>query len=171
MTLLTTYRPFLLNMNQLLVLDFIEQFDMDTDPDLWADLYDEELDEVIEAYDLAVEAELNESITAPARAADLLKELMDVNYTATGFYLSKFISGDIDADLEIEGDDRLAIFARAHDAMTKKIGAAAMAEAFLRVHRSNMSKLDDNGEPIYRADGKVLKGPNYRPPYLLDLVL
>ncbi len=37
-------------------------------------------------------------------------------------------------------------------------------EALDRVHKSNMSKLDDNGEPIYREDGKVLKGPNYQPP-------
>jgi predicted HAD superfamily Cof-like phosphohydrolase len=39
-----------------------------------------------------------------------------------------------------------------------------------RVHQSNMSKLDDEGNPIYREDGKVLKGPNYQPPYLNDLV-
>lgn len=39
-----------------------------------------------------------------------------------------------------------------------------------RVHESNMSKLDENGEPIYREDGKVLKGPNYQPPNLNDLV-
>jgi predicted HAD superfamily Cof-like phosphohydrolase len=43
-------------------------------------------------------------------------------------------------------------------------------EAFLRVHRSNMSKLGKDGKPIYRADGKVLKGSNYRGPDLLDLV-
>lgn len=43
-------------------------------------------------------------------------------------------------------------------------------EAFTRVHLSNMSKLDDNGKPIYREDGKVLKGPNYRAPDLGDLV-
>jgi predicted HAD superfamily Cof-like phosphohydrolase len=42
--------------------------------------------------------------------------------------------------------------------------------AFNRVHKSNMSKLDDNGKPIYRDDGKVLKGPNYTPPDLEDLV-
>jgi len=43
-------------------------------------------------------------------------------------------------------------------------------EAVRRVHASNMSKLDDNGEPIYREDGKVLKGPNYQEPDLTDLV-
>lgn len=30
-------------------------------------------------------------------------------------------------------------------------------------HRSNMSKLDDDGNPIKRKDGKVLKGPNFKP--------
>lgn len=39
-----------------------------------------------------------------------------------------------------------------------------------RVHKSNMSKLDENGNPIYRADGKVMKGPFYTPPNLEDLV-
>lgn len=37
---------------------------------------------------------------------------------------------------------------------------AALAE----VHRSNMSKLDEDGRPVYREDGKILKGPNYSPP-------
>ena len=42
--------------------------------------------------------------------------------------------------------------------------------AYNRVHSSNMSKLDENGEPIYREDGKILKGPNYFLPNLIDLV-
>ena len=42
--------------------------------------------------------------------------------------------------------------------------------AMQRVFESNMSKLDDNGNPIYRDDGKVLKGPNYKKPELGDLV-
>ena len=43
-------------------------------------------------------------------------------------------------------------------------------EAMYRVHESNMSKLDEEGNPILREDGKVLKGPNYKPPNLEDLV-
>ena len=43
-------------------------------------------------------------------------------------------------------------------------------EAMNRVHESNMSKLGEDGQPIYREDGKVLKGPNYKPPNLSDLV-
>lgn len=34
-------------------------------------------------------------------------------------------------------------------------------EVFDEIHRSNMSKLDDDGKPIYRADGKILKSQNY----------
>jgi predicted HAD superfamily Cof-like phosphohydrolase len=39
-------------------------------------------------------------------------------------------------------------------------------KCFEEVHNSNMSKLDEDGEPIYREDGKVLKGPNYWAPDL-----
>lgn len=45
-----------------------------------------------------------------------------------------------------------------------------LEEAMCRVHESNMSKLGLDGKPIRRADGKVLKGPNYQPPKLDDLV-
>jgi len=38
-----------------------------------------------------------------------------------------------------------------------------------RVFESNMSKLVD-GKPLRRDDGKVLKGPNYQPPVLDDLI-
>lgn len=39
-------------------------------------------------------------------------------------------------------------------------------EVFKEIHRSNMSKLDENGNPIYREDGKILKGKNYFKPDL-----
>lgn len=41
-------------------------------------------------------------------------------------------------------------------------------KAMALVFESNMSKLDEQGMPIYREDGKVLKGPNYQPPNLAD---
>ena len=37
-------------------------------------------------------------------------------------------------------------------------------EVFDEIQRSNMSKLGDDGKPIYREDGKVLKGPSYFKP-------
>lgn len=41
---------------------------------------------------------------------------------------------------------------------------------FDEVQRSNMSKLGTDGKPIYREDGKVLKGPNYFAPDLTKFV-
>ena len=43
-------------------------------------------------------------------------------------------------------------------------------ECFLEVHASNMSKLDDDGQPIYREDGKVLKSDNYFKPNLASVL-
>ncbi len=37
-------------------------------------------------------------------------------------------------------------------------------EVFDEIQRSNMSKLNHDGTPIYREDGKVMKGPNYFKP-------
>ena len=44
-------------------------------------------------------------------------------------------------------------------------------ECFMEVHESNMSKLGEDGKPIYREDGKVLKGPGYFPPNLEEIVV
>jgi len=43
-------------------------------------------------------------------------------------------------------------------------------KCFEEVHSSNMSKLDRNGHPIYRNDGKILKGPDYFEPNLEKIV-
>jgi predicted HAD superfamily Cof-like phosphohydrolase len=41
-----------------------------------------------------------------------------------------------------------------------------LPEVVREIHRSNMTKLDRDGKPIYREDGKVLKGEDYEPPNL-----
>ena len=43
-------------------------------------------------------------------------------------------------------------------------------KCFDKVQNSNMSKLSENGEPIYNESGKVMKGPNYFKPYLTKFV-
>ena len=43
-------------------------------------------------------------------------------------------------------------------------------KCFDEVQNSNMSKLDENGEPIYNDSGKVMKGPNYFKPDLSKFV-
>ena len=46
------------------------------------------------------------------------------------------------------------------------------AEAVLaEIHRANMSKLGDDGRPIQDAYGKVVKGPNYKPPNVAQVLL
>jgi predicted HAD superfamily Cof-like phosphohydrolase len=41
---------------------------------------------------------------------------------------------------------------------------------FAEVHRSNMTKLDEDGKPVRRADGKILKGPNFEEPDLRKIL-
>ena len=41
-----------------------------------------------------------------------------------------------------------------------------ISEVFEEIQRSNMSKLGEDGKPVYRDDGKVLKGPGYFQPDL-----
>ena len=43
-------------------------------------------------------------------------------------------------------------------------------ECFEEVQNSNMSKLDNNGKPIYNEKGKVMKGPNYFKPDLSKFI-
>ncbi len=43
-------------------------------------------------------------------------------------------------------------------------------EVFNEIQRSNMSKLGEDGKPIYREDGKVLKGPDYFQPRIKDIL-
>jgi predicted HAD superfamily Cof-like phosphohydrolase len=43
-------------------------------------------------------------------------------------------------------------------------------EVFEEIQRSNMSKLGADGNPIYREDGKVLKGPNYFKPDIKSIL-
>ena len=39
------------------------------------------------------------------------------------------------------------------------------------IHKSNLSKLGLDGKPLYREDGKVIKGPNYEPPDIRTLLI
>jgi len=67
--------------------------------------------------------------------------------------------------------DKKALTKELADLLYVTIGTAVtfglpLEEVFYEVHKSNMSKLGEDGKPIYREDGKVLKGPNYKEPDL-----
>lgn len=72
-------------------------------------------------------------------------------------YLEACRNNDLTQIADALGDKMYILFGTilAHG-LQHKIG-----EVFDEIHRSNMSKLDDNGQPIYREDGKILKSNNY----------
>lgn len=75
-------------------------------------------------------------------------------------YLNACINGDMIEIADALGDLLyIALGTLLRHGLQNKID-----QIFEEIHNSNMSKLDINGKPIYRADGKVLKGPNYFKP-------
>jgi len=94
-------------------------------------------------------------------AADLLKELCDLEYVVIGAVINQH-------QIDMPDDVHVAIGRVAH--LFDMIPEEVRSEAFKRVHESNMSKLT-NGTLLRDPEtGKVLKGPNYHPPVLTDLV-
>lgn len=132
-----------------LTAEFIEAFDASRDPQLWLKLIDEEIKEAQEAL------------------AHFLKEIADVRYVMEGL---RYVLKDDRLFPEEIGADRFAAVMTLESALSERAGSYMALQAHGRVHASNMSKLGDDGKPIRREDGKILKGPNYREPYLMDLV-
>lgn len=134
-----------------LVRDFQTKFEIPDDPVLWTNLVKEEFKELVEA------------------AEALLKEAADLAYVANGL---TNIVGDEEANRLITEAGLGPEFPRLlNDLIDAFIVNGVSEEAFLRVHKSNLSKLGDDGKPLRREDGKVLKGPNYQPPVLTDLII
>jgi len=105
--------------------------------------------------------------------ANTLKELCDVLYVYGPF--NTFIETAVQADLIPEEEAKeITEYLQANMKIFQKaitlFPPMVVYEAFVRVHKSNMSKLGLDGKPIKREDGKVMKGPNYAPPDLSDLV-
>lgn len=74
-------------------------------------------------------------------------------------------------------DDIVEIFDSLLDQLYILLGTAhahglgkAMVEGFLEVHRSNMTKMDENGNPIFNENGKVIKSHLFEKPRLKELL-
>lgn len=141
--------------------EFIRSFGASLDIRLWNKLVEEETKELLDA--LRKKDKLNG-----------LKEMADLVYVMAGASLVE--PEDLNPLLS---DEECQLFAMVIEEASNAFDAAqelwdftpeVFAEAFRRVHASNMSKLGDDGKPIRREDGKILKGPNYREPDLSDLV-
>lgn len=75
----------------------------------------------------------------------------------------------------IAADDLVAVADALTDILYVTYGAGAafginLDSCFHEVHSSNMSKLGRDGKPVYREDGKVMKGPDYQEPDLETIV-
>jgi len=140
--------------------EFIKAFGASLDARLWYKLVKEELAELKEAMD-------------KDDKANTLKELCDVLYVYGPF--NTFIETAVQADLIPEDEAKeITEYLQTNRKIFQKavtlFPPMVVYEAFVRVHKSNMSKLGLDGKPIKREDGKVMKGPNYTPPDLSDLV-
>lgn len=142
-----------------MVREFIKNFEASLDPRLWFKLIKEEL------------AELEEALLEGDKE-HILKEAADLMYVVHGFE----VVCPKDMLLLITGEEANTLgtlqvkIEKALEEAEKIFTHEQLQEAFRRVHISNMSKLGEDGRPIRREDGKVLKGPNYLPPDLKDMV-
>lgn len=143
-----------------MVAEFHHAFRPSTDIRLWVGLVAEETNEVYDAM------RNNDKLNA-------LKELADVAYVVAGVMLVTPEDERALSDAEwqelilIMQDAETAVFACLHHF---GFTPDQTVEAVKRVHASNMTKLGEDGKPIRREDGKIMKGPNYREPDLTDLV-
>lgn len=133
----------------------------------WADtLIVEEVKELEEAYEAKEISDEN--------MAHIFKELADVIYVIAGFYnvMPIYATEIIDQEttLRIQGIMENAAEVVSKVSQKLQIPLPLVVAAFEIVHASNMSKLDENGKPVRREDGKILKGPNYTPPDMMPIV-
>ena len=93
---------------------------------------------------------------------EMLDAVCDMCYILIGTLLEQN-KGDIEAvaDVIYFGCDNKSKFI--FEKVFKNEFNDIFVKAFEEVHRSNMSKLDENGKPIYREDGKITKGPHCFP--------
>lgn len=102
--------------------------------------------------------------------ADLLKNISELRYNLMKEENEEYLQAVQDEDLIEIGDalgDMLYILCGtiiAHGFQDK------IESIFDEIQRSNLSKLGADGKPIYRKDGKVMKGPNYFKPNLKKIL-
>ena len=113
-------------------------------------------------FDMVTEFHRTYGQEAPTEVRVLPSDTMDLRVSLIVEELREYREAAADGDVE-------GIAKELADLLYVVIGTAVahgivrFDDVFAEVHRSNMSKLDDDGRPIFREDGKVLKGPNYSP--------
>lgn len=140
--------------------EFIRTFGASLDPRVWITFVEEETEEVLEALE-------------EGDREHILKEATDLMYVQIGFNLVSVGAEQLGLFSDTEHAELLTKVTKGQMVYEKAVdflGDLNYFEAFRRVHLSNMSKLGEDGLPIRREDGKILKGPNYVEPKLKDIV-
>lgn len=147
--------------------EFIKTFGASLDPRVWVTFVTEEFNELMEALD-----DYSQEQT-PENKHQVLKEMTDLMYVQIGFNLVSVGAeqlGLFSNEEHAEIMTKITAAAQLYEQAVNALGDINYFEAFRRVHLSNMSKLGEDGFPIRREDGKILKGPNYVEPKLTDLL-
>jgi predicted HAD superfamily Cof-like phosphohydrolase len=118
-----------------------------------------QLDKVAEFHKVFKQEDSEISIANPSGGYDIRHALMKEENDE---YLEACVKGDVVEIADALGDQLYILCGT-----ILKHGMQHIIEyAFDEIHRSNMSKLNADGTPMFREDGKILKGPNYSKPDL-----
>lgn len=99
----------------------------------------------------------------------ILDAIVDMMYIRIGTLLEYYRGDKMIAIIVIKRDTEIS---NCRDCFAKHFGynSNLLIDAFDEVHRSNMSKLDENGNPIFREDGKIMKSHLFREPDLKPIL-
>lgn len=119
-------------------------------------LWDEELKELIEAKEKKDKVKI-------------LDAIVDMMYIRIGTLLEYYRGDTMIVIIVIKRDTEIS---NCRDYFAKHFGhnLGLLEDAFDEVHMSNMSKLDENGNPIFREDGKVMKSHLFSEPDLKTIL-
>ena len=100
----------------------------------------------------------------------ILDAIVDMMYIRIGTLLERYGELKIKVDIIVERDIEIK---SCREYFAKHFGnnPKLLRDAFDEVHMSNMSKLDKNGEPIFREDGKIIKSHLFIQPDLTGVLL
>ncbi len=121
----------------------------------------DQVKEFTEAFNIKYSKEMNPNLDQPT--IDLRFRLMEEENQE---YLEAAKNNDIVEIADALGDILYILCGTilAHGLQDK------IVEVFNEIQKSNMSKLDINGNPVIREDGKILKGPNYFKPKIREIL-
>ena len=121
--------------------------------------FQKKVEEFHRAFGLPTETSLQKFL--PSKTAKLRVDLLEEEFEE---YLEAVSTNNLVEIADALGDIVYIAFG------TALVYGIDLDAVFNEIHSSNMSKLGSDGKPIYREDGKVLKGPDFRPPNIAAIL-